>query len=211
MEALKHYLRDLFTGWQGIMSSTASIAFLTVGFYWKLAEFGQLRYWLTASFVCFFIAAYWAWHRQYAENQIAREVGSLAFEALAFGFNRHFDQNPAHIDVQAGIIFKNLQSRLMKYSVERYKYVVGSQEYSYTPLREAFVYANKESKFICKGIEGVPLNGEPVAGSLEYEVVYRFVGSEHLHHSRKTLLIEIRNLEEPAPNCNWVIAKEHED
>lgn len=57
------YIRELFTGWQGIMSSTASIVFLIGAFVWKWAEQGQLRYWLVAAFASFAIASYLTWLR----------------------------------------------------------------------------------------------------------------------------------------------------
>jgi len=60
---LNQYLRDLFTGWQGIMSSTASILFLVLGFLLNWQEKAQLRYWLTAAFVSYCLASYLAWYR----------------------------------------------------------------------------------------------------------------------------------------------------
>jgi len=63
MRHLLQYIRELFTGWQGIMSSTASIVFLIAAFIWKWAEQGQLRYWLIAAFASFAIASYLAWLR----------------------------------------------------------------------------------------------------------------------------------------------------
>lgn len=108
------------------MSSTASILFLVIAFVWKLAEQGQLRYWLIAAFTCFFVSAFWAWRQQYRENQIGRDVGSLAFEGLLFGANWHEEL----ADLQVKIMFKNLKPRLLKYSMESYKFTMGSQQAS---------------------------------------------------------------------------------
>jgi hypothetical protein len=215
MGALKQYFRDLFTGWQGIMSSTASIVFLIIGFYWRLAELGQLRYWLAASFACFFVAAFWAWHLQYRENQIGRQVGSLAFEGLQLGVNWHEEV----ADIQVKIMIRNLQPRLLKYRIENYKFVVEDQEVNnQMPSAEHFIYGNREGLFICSGIENVPLNKNPLLGSLEYASSYRFVGSKHLHHSNKKLALEIvakishsAGSIMPTAELHWITRGEHED
>jgi hypothetical protein len=63
MRHLLRYIADLWKGWVGIMSSTASVIFLALGLFRKITERGQLRYWLGAAFTCYAVASFWTWFR----------------------------------------------------------------------------------------------------------------------------------------------------
>jgi hypothetical protein len=80
MRSLIRYIADLFQGWIGSMSSTFSVAFLVGAFIWKWAEKGQLRYWLVASFICYFIAAFNAWYKIHPDLRIGQTGISLSKE-----------------------------------------------------------------------------------------------------------------------------------
>jgi hypothetical protein len=79
MRYLLRYIADLWNGWIGSMSSTASIVFLIVGFIWNLTVGGQLRYWLWASFVCYVIASFRLWFR--LRPVLRLEIKNLLFES----------------------------------------------------------------------------------------------------------------------------------
>src|ERR1700674_4149454 len=63
----------------------------------------------------FLLAAFYkAWDGQYMENQVGREVGSLAFVSLNGEFNQHGDQ----ADPQLQLALKNIQPRLIETHVK---------------------------------------------------------------------------------------------
>jgi hypothetical protein len=216
MEAFRQYLRDLFTGWQGIMSGTASIVFLVIGFIFKLADLGQLRYWLVASFVCFIVAAYLAWHRQYRENRIGREIGSIAFDGLLLsGFQRQ--GRTGHVQLTVSI--SNLHARLARYTIKDYRCVLGGQEcvpeqaLQHPINHEAFIYPLRPSQFLLRPVENVPMNDNPVLGTLDYSVTYQYHGSHREHHSTKSLRLYLHhnvvNIQETT--LRWTVSNETED
>jgi hypothetical protein len=69
------------------MSSTFAVAFLIGGFVWKWAERGQIRYWLIAAFLCYVIAAFWAWYR--IRPDLSIEIQEVFMNG---GYNPHKDK-----------------------------------------------------------------------------------------------------------------------
>lgn len=63
MRHVVRYIADLWKGWIGSMSSTASVVFLIAGFIWNLTVGRQLGYWLCAALVCYAIASFRLWFR----------------------------------------------------------------------------------------------------------------------------------------------------
>jgi hypothetical protein len=78
MRAIALYIRDLWKGWVGIMSSTASVVLLAVGLFWKITDRGQLRYWVFTSVVCYAIASFSAWYR--IRPALRTELDSVSFD-----------------------------------------------------------------------------------------------------------------------------------
>jgi hypothetical protein len=78
MRATLLYITDLWKGWIGIMSSTASVVLLAVGLFWEITDRAQHRYWVVASVVCYAIASFSAWYR--IRPALRTELDGVSFD-----------------------------------------------------------------------------------------------------------------------------------
>lgn len=73
MRHLWRYLLAVFSPWVGLVSGIASVLFLVLGFVLELGDLTQFRYWVVAAFICYAIAAFWAWYRNQPDLTIRTE------------------------------------------------------------------------------------------------------------------------------------------
>jgi hypothetical protein len=73
MRHLWRYILAVFSPWVGLVSGIASVLLLVLGFIFKLSDLTQFRYWVIAAFICYAIAAFWAWYRNQPDLTIRTE------------------------------------------------------------------------------------------------------------------------------------------
>jgi hypothetical protein len=181
------FLWDVANNWAGYSTGGLLVATLALWYSWRDKVMPRkIALVLAGGFLI--IAIYKTWHDQYAENQVGRESGTVAFVGLSGTFNQSSNMANPLLEIK----LKSLQSRLIHYQMERLSLVIeGKQSEGDFANHGGYIYAGQEATFRLNEVKDVPLNKEPLSGILEYEITYSMVGSKVVHHSRKKIAFDL--------------------